>query len=184
MRVEFQATELVRLEVPEAENSIELYLHQTDRIMGAIADPKLTEQLSSEVFRLKMQPTNFLELYEFQPIVTLKVWCDRQHVVHLQNLDYQIKGLEAFMEGFQLDVNGTLQAVPGADGSMELQGQADLVVSLELPPPLWITPKALLQGTGDRLLGEVLQRIKRQLLQQLLLDYQDWAATDSNNARK
>lgn len=177
MRVEFQATEVVQLEVPEAGNDIERYLHQTDRIMGAIADPKLTEQISSEVFRLKMQPINFLELYEFQPIVTLKVWCDRQHVVHLQNLDYQIKGLEAFMEGFRLDVKGTLRAVPGAAGITELQGQADLVVSLELPPPLWITPKALLQGTGDRLLGEVLQRIKHQLLKQLLLDYQDWAAT-------
>lgn len=184
MRVEFQATEVVRLEVPETGNDIELYLHQTDRIMGAIADPELTEQISAEVFRLKMQPINFLELYEFQPIVTLKVWCDRQHVVHLHNLDYQIKGLEAFMEGFQLDVNGTLRAVPGADGSTELQGQADLVVSLELPPPLWLTPKALLQGTGDRLLGEVLQRIKRQLLKQLLLDYQDWAATDSNDPRE
>jgi hypothetical protein len=110
------------------------------------------------------------------------VWCDRQHVVHLQNLDYQIKGLEAFMEGFKLDVRGTLQAVPGAGGTMELQGQADLVVSLELPPPLWLTPKSLLQGTGDRLLGEVLQRIKRQLLKQLLLDYKDWAAATPSDA--
>ncbi|MGB2925359.1 MAG: DUF1997 domain-containing protein [Limnothrix sp.] len=177
MEIQFQATEIVQLQVPPAELPLQAYLHHTDRIMRAIADPTLTEQLSEEIFRLKMQPVSFLELYEFQPIVTLKIWCDRENIVHLQNLDYQIKGLEAFMENFRLELVGTLAVVTTATEDLELQGKADLVVSLELPPPLLLMPKSLLQNTGDRLLGEVLQRIKHQLLQQLLQDYQQWSAS-------
>lgn len=175
MQVRFNAVELVELAAPSLSPSIEAYLQEVDRIVGVIANPKLTSKLSPEKYQLKMQPIGFLELYQFQPIVTLRVWCDRQNILHLESLDYHLKGLEAFMDDFTLKLVGTLAAKTDAQGHFKLMGKADLSVSLALPPPLWLTPRPLLQMTGDRLLGEVLQRIKQQILRQLIRDYRAWA---------
>lgn len=174
MSIRFKAMEVVHLSVPDAPVPIHDYLLQVDRLVGAIADPQRTEKLTDNQYRLQMQPIGFLDLYQFQPIVTLKIWCDRHHTVHLKSVDYQLRGLEAFMSGFKLTLEGTLKPVHHQD-HLALQGRADLAVKLELPPPLWFTPKALLQNTGDRLLREVLQRIKKQILQQLIRNYQIWA---------
>jgi hypothetical protein len=176
MQVRFAATEIVQLDVPLLSPTIRDYLRQTDQIVGAIADPQLTEKVNAELYRLKMQPIGFLELYQFQPIVTLKIWCDRHNIVHLQSVDYQLNGLEAFMDGFELTLDGSLTPLD-QDGQIHLEGRADLTVTLDVPPPLRLTPKPLLEMTGDRLLSEVLQRIKHQILKQLVADYQQWTTT-------
>ncbi len=174
MQICFQASEVVRLGVPSKRVSIQSYLQETQRIVGVIADPSLTEQLSSDLFRLRMQSLRFLNLYQFQPIVLLKIWCDSQNTVHIHSADCQLRGLESFMDRFKLQLNGTLS--PNTEDKLVyLQGQANLSVHVHLPPPLSFSPKKLLKVTGDRLLREILIRIKRQIVQQLLHDYQTWA---------
>ncbi len=179
MRSRFEAVELVQLDAPELSPAIDKYLQQIDRIVGVIANPDLTEKLAEDRFRLKMQPIGFLDLYQFQPIVTLRIWCDHQNTVHLKSLDYEFKGLEAFMDGVELTVVGTLACQRNSEGQLQLSGKANLSIELPLPPPLWLTPKSLLQATGDRLLSEVLQRIKQQILQQLIQDYIDWTKVNA-----
>ena len=174
MSIRFQAVEIVQLPVPDASVPIQAYLQDIDCLVGAIADPQLTEKLGDEKYRLKMQPIGFLDLYQFQPIVTLRIHCDRHHTVHLKSMDYQLRGLENFMTGFHLTLNGTLMPVTLKD-HLILQGRAELDVLFNVPPPLRLIPKSLLKRTGDRLLGEVLQRIKHQILTQLIRDYQTWA---------
>ncbi|AFY39129.1 Protein of unknown function DUF1997 [[Leptolyngbya] sp. PCC 7376] len=176
MQVRFNAIELVQLDAPQLSPSIAEYLQQVDRIVGVIANPELTDKLGEDLFRLRMQPIGFLDLYKFQPIVTLKIWCDRQNILHIESVDCHLKGLELFMESFELNVTGILASQIDLEGNPQLSGKADLQVGLKLPPPLWLTPKSLLQSTGDRLLSEVLQRIKQQLLKQLIQDYVEWTA--------
>lgn len=177
MGIRFGATEVVQLDVPETMPPIEKYLAEIDRIVGVIANPERTTKLAADQFRLEMEPIGFLDLYNFTPVVTLKIWCDRQAMVHIQSLDCRLVGLEEFMEDFELVLEGTLSPVahPADETTTQLQGKAELSIGLTLPAPLRLTPQPLLQMTGDRLLGEVLQRIKHQLLQQLLQDYQQWA---------
>ncbi|MBV5257823.1 DUF1997 domain-containing protein [Synechococcus moorigangaii CMS01] len=174
MAIRFQALEVIALSVPEAPRPIQEYLQEVDYLVGAIADPERTEKIAPDQYRLQMRPIGFLDLYKFQPVVTLKIWCDRHHHVHIKSLDYQLRGLESLMKGFKLDVTGLLRPVLEQEKWL-LQGQADLQVKLELPPPLWFTPKALVKKTGDRLLREILQRIKGQLLEKLVHDYHAWA---------
>lgn len=175
MSIRFQAVELVQLPVPDAPVPIQGYLQQIDCLVGAIADPQLTEKLGDEKYRLKMQPIGFLDLYQFQPIVTLRIYCDRHHIVHLKSIDYQLRGLENFMTGFHLNLKGSLMPVT-LKHRLILQGRAELDVIFNVPPPLRLIPKPLLKRTGDRLLGEVLQRIKHKILTQLISNYQTWAA--------
>ncbi|MEB3225768.1 MAG: DUF1997 domain-containing protein [Synechococcus sp.] len=174
MAIRFQALEAIALAVPTAPRPIQEYLQEVDYLVGAIADPQRTTKVAPDQYQLQMRPIGFLDLYQFQPVVTLKIWCDRHCQVHIKSLDYQMRGLESLMKGFKLDVTGLLRPVAKQDQWL-LQGQADLQVKLELPPPLWFAPKTLVKKTGDRLLQDILQRIKGKLLEKLVTDYHAWA---------
>ena len=83
------------------------------------------------------------------------------------------------MDNFELNLEGILRCETNKEGNPSLTGKADLEVGLKLPPPLWLTPKSLLQSTGDSILKEILQRIKAQILKQLIQDYVEWTAIAS-----
>ncbi len=173
MEVRFRATENLEIPVKGDLIPIQHYLRQPQRIVRAIADPSLMEQLSETRFRLKMRQLNFLDIYYFQPTVTLKVWADAKGGVYLLSEDCEIRGIEYISRRFSLKLKGIL--LPSENqGQTYLQGEADLEVKVELPPPLWLTPKPLLEVTGNGLLKSVLMRIKQRLLSQLLKDYQAW----------
>ena len=55
-------------------------------------------------------------------------------------------------------------------------------MGVELPPPFTLTPKAILETTGNGLLKSVLLTIKQRLMHQLLLDYHQWANAETEGA--
>ncbi len=176
MNIRFSASEYLEISVEES-SSIKHYLRQPQRLVRAIANPKLMEQLSEELYELKMRPLNFLEIYHFQPTVVLKVWAGASGTVYLNSEGCEIRGIDYINERFSLNVKGKLSPCQ-SNGKAYLKGKADLEVKVELPPPLRLTPKPLLEVAGNGLLKSVLLRIKQRLLSQLLKDYRQWA--DSN----
>jgi hypothetical protein len=173
METRFQASESLEMLVEEQTIPIHHYLRQPQRLVNAIADPKLMEQLSESQFRLKMRPINFMEIYHFQPTVVLKVWADAQGTVYLLSESCEIRGIEYINQRFSLKVKGILFP-HHREGKIYLQGQADLEVKVDVPPPLKIMPKSFIEVTGNGLLKSVLLRIKQRLLSQLLYDYYQW----------
>jgi hypothetical protein len=173
MNTEFRASETVKIPVEERAIPIHHYLRQPQRVVQAIADPKLTEQLSEDRYRLKMRPLNFMDLYKFQPTVVLKVWAGDNGVIYLDSQEYDIKGIDVAKHCFYLKVKGQLSPCV-INQKIYLKGRADLQVKLQLPPALWITPKPLLEMAGNSLLKSVLLRIKQKLLTQLITDYYHW----------
>ncbi|MBD0362681.1 MAG: DUF1997 domain-containing protein, partial [Coleofasciculus sp. C3-bin4] len=89
----------------------------------------------------------------------------------------EIRGLDYINQRFALDLKGKLYPCQ-TDGVPKLQGRADLKVSVDIPLPFSLTPKPILEATGNSLLKSVLLRIKQKLMHQLLLDYQQWASQD------
>ncbi|PSO57939.1 MAG: hypothetical protein BRC40_01125 [Cyanobacteria bacterium QH_8_48_120] len=176
--IRFTASESVEIPVEEQYVPIEHYLRQPERLVKAIADPNLTEQLSQERFRVKMRPKSFL-MYRFQPAVVLKVSPGSDGTIHLNSQDCAILGNEYINKRFGLDVIGKLSATP-VEGTTHLKGRADVEVRVELPPALWFTPQSLLEKTGNSLVKMVLGRIKQQLLNQLIADYYQWANSDTS----
>ena len=176
MNIRFSASEYLEISVEES-SSIKHYLRQPQRLVRAIANPKLMEQLSEELYELKMRPLNFLEIYHFQPTVVLKVWAGASGTVYLNSESCEIRGIDYINERFSLNVKGKLSPCQ-SNGKAYLKGKADLEVKVELPPPLRLTPKPLLEVAGNGLLKSVLLRIKQRLLSQLLKDYRQW--TNSN----
>ena len=173
MTNQFTASQSVEITVPEQPVPIQHYLRQPQRLVHAIADPNLIEQLSPQQFRLKMRPLHFLSL-SFQPRVTLKVWADVDGTVHLRSIGCDIPGLDYINQRFTLEVKGKLYPEQNLNQT-KLKGRADLRVRVDIPFPLSLTPQPIIETTGHGLLKSVLVRIKQKLMHQLLLDYHQWA---------
>ncbi|MGB5592900.1 MAG: DUF1997 domain-containing protein [Crocosphaera sp.] len=181
--IHFTASESLSLPVKDAPIPIHHYLRQPQRLVKAIAEPQLMQPLSDNQFRLKMRPLNFMNIYYFQPTVVLGVWSDSKGTVFLRSEDCEIRGIDYINDRFSLTLKGKL--VPQEkEGKTYLQGQANLTVKVDLPPPLLLTPKPLLQVTGNSLLRSVLSRIKQRLLNQLLKDYHYWADSQSEQRKR
>jgi hypothetical protein len=177
----FNASESVQIEVKDQGIPIHHYLRQPQRLASAIADPKLMTQLSDTRYRVQMRDISFMDIYHFQPTVILKVWSSPEGIVKLRSEACEIKGIEYINKRFKLHVQGQLAPVE-ENGQTVLKGQADLKVRVDLPPLLWLTPKSLLEMTGNSLLKSVLLRIKQRLRTQLLADYQHWASQTTPEA--
>ena len=59
----------------------------------------------------------------------------------------------------------------------KLRGQANLVISVDLPQAMKLTPKPLLERAGNGLINGILITLKQRLMRQLIKDYAAWAAT-------
>lgn len=172
--VRFTSSESINLSVPQENTPIQHYLRQPQRLVSTIANPKLMTQLSENRFHLKMRPLNFLDMYHFQPSVVLKVVADSNGTVTLTSESCEILGNNYINDRFGMNLKGKLYPVE-KNGQVYLEGRADLNVDVDLPPPLWFTPRPMLETTGNGLLKSVLMRIKQKLMNQLLADYRKWA---------
>ncbi len=176
MQTRFFASQAVNMAVPEQKVPIQHYLRQPQRLVRALVDPSRIEQVSDDRFRLKMRPLSFLYL-SIQPTVDLKVWAEADGTVHLKSVACQILGIEYINQRFALNLTGKLAPCRSNRGTY-LNGIADLEVKVELPPAFWLTPKPLLEATGNGLLKSVLLTIKQRLMHQLLSDYCCWASSN------
>ncbi|HEY9599914.1 MAG TPA: DUF1997 domain-containing protein [Cyanophyceae cyanobacterium] len=177
MNTQFVASQSLEIVVPEQPVPIQHYLRQPQRLVHAIADQNRIKQLNSECFRLEMRPLNFMSL-NFQPTVELKVWADADGTVHLSSVGCEIRGLDYINQRFALNLRGKLYPYQNK-GMTYLKGRADLNVSVDIPLPFSLTPKPILETTGNGLLKSVLVTIKQKLMHQLLLDYRQWANQDA-----
>lgn len=180
MKINLADTESVAIQVQEHTISIQHYLRQPQRLINAIANPNLTEQLEKDLYLVKMRPIDFM-MYHFQPVVTLKVWADADGTVHLRSQDCEIRGNRYINDRFSLLVVGQLSPRQ-ENGQTVLRGKADLEVGVDLPPALELTPRPFLESTGKSLLRGVLQRIKNRLASQLLSDYYQWVNAESTSS--
>lgn len=177
MDIRFSASQSVDLPVVDQPVPIKHYLRQPRRLMNALTASSRIEPLRQDLFRVKMRPLSFMML-TLQPTVDMRVWADGDGTVHLCAVNCEIRGIEYVNQRFTLDLQGKLQPCL-VNGTTHLRGVADLQVTVELPPPFLLTPKPILQTTGNGLLKSVLLTIKQRLMHQLLADYQVWAATEA-----
>jgi len=172
---QFHATQSIDLTVPELAIPVQHYLRQPRRLVKALIDPSRVELLGQNEFRFKMRPLRFLSL-SLQPIVDLRVEADAHGKIHLKATNCEVLGIEALKKHFHLDLDGYLSPVL-VSGQTRLEGNANLQVTVNIPPMLWLTPKALIETTGNGLLKSILLTIKQRLQHQLLADYREWVGT-------
>jgi Protein of unknown function (DUF1997) len=181
MATKFTASQSVEIAVPEEPLPIQHYLRQPQRLVKALVDNSRIQQLSEEVFRLKMRPLTFMSL-SIQPTVDMRVWAESNGIIYLRSLNCEIVGFEYINQRFALNLKGYLSPKESTTGT-RLQGRADLEVEVDLPPPFSFTPKPILEATGNGLLKSVLLTVKQRLLHQLLADYRYWVISQMKDRR-
>jgi hypothetical protein len=179
MATKFTASLSVEIPVPEQPIPIQHYLRQPQRLVKALVDPSRIGQLSEEVFRLKMRPLNFMTL-SVQPTVDMRVWSEPNGTIQLRSVGSEIVGVEYINQRFALNLEGYLFPERVSTGT-QLKGKANLEVEVDLPLPLSLTPRPILEATGNGLLKSVLLTIKQRLLHQLLADYLNWVVLQTQN---
>ena len=168
----FQASQTLKMRVPNEVIPIKHYLRQPERLVQAITDPSRIQQLAPSHFRLELRPLKFMML-RLQPTVDLQVWTDAEGELHLRALDCEIRGAQFLGESFSLELAGTLS--PQRRGrDTELRGKADLKIQVEVPPPLKLIPESVLESSGRTFLKGILLTIKYRLERQLVQDYERW----------
>jgi len=173
----FSASQSIELVVPELSIPIQHYLRQPQRLIKALVDPSRTEQIGVDSFRLKMRPLHFMA-FTLQPTVDMEVLTEPDGGIRLRSTACEIRGIEYINQRFSLNLVGRL--VPyQTQQTTYLKGKADLQVQVDLPPPFLLTPKPVLETTGNGLLRSVLLTIKQRLTHQLLSDYRSWAASQT-----
>jgi Protein of unknown function (DUF1997) len=176
MRATFTASQSVQINVPSMGVSIRHYLRQPHRVVHALADDKQLERLSETCYRFKMKSRQFLHL-NLQPIVDIQLQPKADGTVFLESQRCELQGIEFINQRFELGLVGILQPIQQGTQTI-LAGHADLQVDVDVPPLLWMTPKAILETTGNSLLKSVLLTVKQRLIHHLIQDYQTWAAQE------
>lgn len=182
MATKFTASQSVEIPVPKQAIPIHHYLRQPQRLVYALADNSLIKHISDDVYRLKMRPLSFMSL-SIQPTVDMRVWADAEGTIYLRSLACEIRGFEYINQRFALNLKGYLSPVSSDHGTM-LQGKADLEVQVDIPQPFSLTPKNILEATGNGLLKSVLLTIKQRLLHHLLADYRHWVASHIDHIKE
>ncbi|ABA20907.1 conserved hypothetical protein [Trichormus variabilis ATCC 29413] len=177
MATKFTASQSVEIAVPQQPIPIQHYLRQPQRLVNALVDQRRIQQLSEEVFRLKMRPLNFMSL-SIQPTVDMRVWAESNGTIYLRSVGCEILGFEYINQRFSLNLRGYLSPYQ-LNTATRLEGRADLQVQVDLPPPFSLTPKSILETTGNGLLKSVLLTVKQRLLHQLLVDYRQWVISQT-----
>jgi hypothetical protein len=178
MRATFTASQSVSILVPNAAVPIQHYLKQPHRLMQALTDSSQIEALSEHCYRLKMKPRQFL-MFNLQPTVDIELQSSPDGMMFLESKACELRGIDFVNQRFNLELQGVLAPKQKA-GKTYLEGQADLQVQVDIPPVLWMTPKAIVEATGNGLLKSILMTVKQRLVHQLVLDYQTWASTAVN----
>ncbi len=160
--------------------SLETYLGESQRVVSAMAQGSRWEALGDQQFRLVLRPLSIFGL-TFEPTVDLKVWQDKDKVLRLRSLGYDMAGIDYINQKFSLQLFGRLR-VTERDGDIYLKGMADLGVSLIMPPPVSYLPKSAITSTGNGLLASILKTIHQRLCENLVADYQRWAADTTHDA--
>ena len=178
-QAKFAASQSVSIAVPDEKISMRHYLRQPQRLIYALVDPSQAEQLAEDCFRLKMRSRQFLML-TLQPIVDIKLWIDGDGILRLKAIKCELGGIDFVNHHFQLDLEGCLFL----NDQQCLEGQADLAVAVDIPPMLWMTPKSIVNGAGQSMLKGILATVKNRLVQQIIVDYQQWARTVTDSHQK
>ncbi len=173
--LQLTASKNFNLECTNVTVPLRSYLQETQRLVKVLAGKNITEKISEFEFRFHMKTLNFINIYSFQPVVTIKVLSNEKGVVYFESQDFEIIGINYINHNFSLKFQGKLFSKE-TNNKIFLRGQAYLASSLDLPSNLWIIPKSILKKAGDTLLKNILERISQSLSNELLHDYQYWAS--------
>lgn len=170
--VHLHASQSVEINISPVPIPIDQYLSNTDRLVYSLADPSQIRVLGENRFEFSMRPIKFLML-TLEPIADVTIYPNECNEIVIYSDSCQLRNQTALNRRFLFKLEGWLVARPDDSG---VSGNAQLDITIELPPAFRVTPKSLLESTGNAILNGILIAIKQRLQQRLIHEYRSWAS--------
>ncbi|MGK7911411.1 MAG: DUF1997 domain-containing protein [Synechococcus sp.] len=174
MRHTFNARQATTLSIAGSLEQVELFLRDPRHLVEALLDADRVRQLEAGRFAVRMSPIQALSV-QITPEVELEIFTDRQSRVLLKAVGCRIHGNDWIDRNFDLSFEGCLfpRGLESSEG-VELVGDANLDVSIGMPPLLQFTPKSIVEGIGNTITKGVLTAIERSMRRQVPARFQQW----------
>ncbi len=166
MSLAFQANQQLDLPVRQHVERLPSYLHEQERVVGAMLDAKKLTLLAPGKFRYTVTSLQVFQL-QVNPVVSIGV-VSSDGKLKMHATDSELKGM-GLVDDFELILDATLEATHKG-----LEGEAVLAVSVTQPALLKLIPGKVLENTGQSILNGILLGIKARVRKQLIDDFTKW----------
>ena len=167
MQLAFSARQKLDLAIPGSAERLGAYLAQEERVVRLLLGSGALESLRPAHYRYTLPQLKVFQL-QLQPIVDLRATPSPQRLV-IHSYGCRLNSAVLAAHDFQLQLDSWLEA-----RGERLEGEAALAVQVGRPQLLRLIPKAVLEGTGDRVLASVLGGIKARVSRTVGQDFQAW----------
>lgn len=172
-----QASKSATLDVKEAGRPLAEYM-VLPASQYSVLDAKRIERLDESTFRCYVGSLRLFSL-EVEPVITVSVTVqERGPTVRL--LSTKLRGspsVEAANERFDATMTNVVRWQEGPGGGKQIASDTFLQVQLQVPR-WFVLPTSTIERTGSAVMAKVLETAVPRFLQQLALDYAQWAAGD------
>ena len=168
--VQLHASQSVEIAISPAPVPIYQYLSNTERLVYSLVDPSQLEILGPHTFQFSMRPIKFLML-TLEPIADVQIYPNDCGKVIIYSDSCRLRHQSALNRRFSFKLQGWLAARNDNSG---VSGNAELDISIDLPAAFRLTPKSLLESTGNALVNGILVAIKQRLQRRLIHEYRGW----------
>ncbi len=167
------SSESINLSIPNQSVPLRHYLQQPHRLVGSLASSNQVVSLGNKRFRLYLNTIVFFA-FRVQPIVDLEIINADDDRLYVRSIACEIRGNDFVNQHFNLSLSGHLKYATQTRAT-RLMGQADLKISVGIPPVLDLVPKTLLEKTGNHILRSILMTMKQRIIHNLATDYRRWS---------
>lgn len=169
--IHLHASQSVEIDIAPAPVPIHQYLMNTERLVYSLADPSQIEVLGLHQFQFSMRPIKFLML-TLEPIAEVQIYPNEHNEIVIYSDSCRLRKQALLNRRFSFELQGWLAARPDNSG---VSGNAELNIAIDLPSAFRLTPKALLESTGNTIANGILGTIKQRLQRRLLHEYRAWS---------
>lgn len=170
--VHLHASQSVEIDISHAPVAISQYLRNTDRLVYALVDPSQIKVLGPHTFQFSMRPIKFLML-TLEPVADVSIYPNEEDEVIIYSDSCQLRYQSSLNRRFSFKLQGKLAARKDNSG---VSGDAQLDIFIDLPAAFRLTPKPLLESTGNAIVKGILMTIKQRLQRRLVHEYRSWTS--------
>ena len=169
--IHLYASQSVEIAIFPAPVPVHQYLMNTERLVHALAEPSQIKVLGAHRFQFSMRPIKFLML-TLEPVAEVQIYPNEHDEIVIYSDSCRLRNQALLNRRFSFKLQGWLAARPDNSG---VSGNAELNISIDLPSAFRLTPKTLLESTGNTLASGILGTIKQRLQRRLLHEYRAWS---------
>ncbi|MBT9310758.1 DUF1997 domain-containing protein [Leptothoe kymatousa] len=169
--VHLHASQSVEIDIAPAPIPIHQYLKNTDRLVYSLADPSQIKAIGNQKFEFSMRPIKFLML-TLEPVADVEIYPNESDEIIIYSDSCRLRHQSSLNRRFSFQLQGWLAARSDNSG---VSGNAELSIDINLPSAFRLTPRPLLESSGNTIVSGILSTIKYRLQHRLVHEYKGWA---------